>query len=122
MIYSVVDTKAFVTHFPLIFTAFDVTVVLQGASQVIQWLASLLIPVLLPWWVHLEVHLSLVVAVGVVVLQGVQLLLVEAQVLGVLPSGSFADEATVELLTHHIREFLKLASLLHPVSSDSLKD
>ena len=114
------NTEALVSHLPLVLAAPHLAGVLHGAPQHVQGLASLLVSVLWARRVLGEVDSRVVVTVRVVVAQRVQLLLVEAQVLGVLPCGSLTDEAAVELLTDDSRNLLQLSVLLLPVSSDGL--
>ena len=115
-----VDTETLVAHLPLVLAALYLAVILHGATQHVQWLPSLLISVLWARRILGEVDFFVVVTVRVVISERVQLLLVEAQVLGVLPRGSIAEETAVDLLTHQSRHLLQLGVLLLPVSSDGL--
>ena len=92
------DTEALVAHLPLALTSLHLAGILHGATQDVKGLSCLLVSVLFPRRILGEVDSSVVVTVRVVVSERVQLLLVETQVLGVLPRGSFADETAVDLL------------------------
>ena len=93
------DTETLVAHLPLVLAALHLAGILHGATQDVQWLASLLIRVLWARRILVKVDSGVVITVRVVISERVQLLLVEAQVLGVLPRGSLTDETAVDLLT-----------------------
>ena len=68
MVHSVMNTKAFVAHFPLALAAFDLAGVLHSFAQDVHRI-SLLVLVLLSRRIPDQVDPGVVVAVGVVVLE-----------------------------------------------------
>merc|ERR1711974_551448 len=101
------DTEALVSHLPLVLAPLDLTVVLHRLSEHVQRLASLLVHVLFSGRIPLEVDPCLVVTISVMVLKGVDLLLLEAEVLGIFPGGSLAEKTAVSLLELNRRDLLQ---------------